>query len=441
MPLRVQFALQRKANLLQVRAQKSVDSFVSLNSDLMSGRADQMIAALYELSSHVLTIARLRDVRASLTSIHKVQGALTLRLRTPKAGDNPTAVLAAAVVGELESVRSKGLDCTKTRMFALFKDVRGEPDVMTYASIRHQDLLKLYDKNGALISEITAKIGGGRITQTEDALIVFNQAQLLFVKGLSMLGKAVAMQQEFLALNAAEGPSRVAMTSPPDAAQVTPTKAVAGTAAKTLLDPPAPPEHQDGDKATPAPEAAEATPLPPPLPPPPSPTPSAQIRRQNKLDAERAKIVAEVTRQTEQLRAQRGPTGMVLNTNPIGVANNLLTRLKRLHQVAEMLVAESDAKDHYTCTMSEGRVEVTYAIGKGSLSQMLVRVDELYEGEALLSWQIKLKRKNDQNFTIRSEFDGIKASMVVDLGELESYPNFQQLMVLMNRLTGILNKN
>jgi hypothetical protein len=88
--------------------------------------------------------------------------------------------------------------------------------------------------------------------------------------------------------------------------------------------------------------------------------------------------------------------------------------------------------------MADNQVHLEYTRVKNELKKMEVAIDEKRGGDVVLSWALHFERKNDSNYRIESEFNGVKAYMEVRDGTLASYNNFHQLMALMNRLDAIL---
>jgi hypothetical protein len=432
--IRKRLALQASGAATYEAGRVESQGFVQILQKIGSDKPEHIVSALDDLRSRLLSTSELRGARAAIADVQIKDGQLQVVLRQGPIDQDLYAVVAPVVKGALERARKAGLDCTSSDVYRVFQGSQAE-EAPTYAALKQGDLQKLYDRVVKLSDDLTQQLAatqsGGHAAKVDIAPImeVYNETSALHGKALKVLGNALEMHEKYLETAPGRAPRRPA---PPPAQSLKPPGGEPARSAASQAGParatssPAEPARPSG------PPAASAQP---------TPTPVALAKIEESpapvatLEARRAALIAEVNRQTAAMRSQR----VMVGTAPVGVANNLLSRLKKVAQVADML-AEPTAEDQFACSMNDDRIHITYTRPNGDLRSIKVSVDERDERDLLLSWYIALDRKDDADFRISSEFNEIQASMDVDQGELKKYPNYHQLMVLMNRLTDLMDK-
>jgi len=155
-------------------------------------------------------------------------------------------------------------------------------------------------------------------------------------------------------------------------------------------------------------------------------------------DELRAVVIADVLGQVRALREQKDASGAPMVVSPMGVALNLLSRLKRVAQIGDMLADDAATK---AVMLAGGQIALRFSPSVSDLRELTLDVAEEVGDQVTVQWTMHLTRKDDSNFRIDSEFNHIRGSVEIKGGEVLRAPNIHQLIVLMNRVDALMAAN
>ncbi len=408
--LRRRVALYLNAETLEARARERAEQVSRTRADIESGRLDRAASALYDLERLVLFTAQLRNQRAELTRIRITgDGTIQLTLKPPSPSPPLSTLVARAVANLIDEAARTGLDCTSTDLYAGAVAAAGDRTTLPLSLIRQDDLRRLHARVETLHQACIDRISRGatyfadtRTPTPAELMAVVEEVGRFLDKASRVLGQAIEQYEDDLDARL-DGRLRAPTAEPP----------------ADTPEPSIPP----GTTATLAP-AGGPTPTPPP--------------EKSRGEIERDAFVQDMHRQVEMLRRQQGGEVGGLATRPTSSANNLHIRMKRLHRIAATAAGVGRTDGTFTCPLADGVVHVTFEQKGGELRRLKAEVTERFPDQVSLTWWVSIERRSDADFKLQSQLGGIGAYMDVEKGEPVRFPNYQQIIILVNRLDQIL---
>ncbi len=411
---RRRLALYHAAVVLPAKAGDKLATIDRARDDIGSGRLDKTVSALYDLEQLVLFTARLRNQRAEMTRIRfGARGEVLLTVRPPRDAIPLEKVVARAVADLLEDAIRARLDCTGGKLYTDALAKAGDRTTVPITSIRQEDLRRLYETLESFHDACVAGIAAGNTFLSDidgappsglmDALA---SVQTFLVKARDVLTLAIEQYGDALDERLDGG----------------------------LPDRHIPPGIDREAKSTPPPPRSDPSLVP-------SPTPEAvapATAEKSPGELERDAFIADIYRQVNMLRAQQGGEFGGLATRPASSANNLHIRMKRLYRIANLATTAGERDGTFQCTLAGERVSVVFERHGGRLRRIRAVVTEYFSEGVTLEWYVALDRRSDTDFTLESSIGGIGAHMDVVKGEPVNFPNYQQIIILMNRLDQIV---
>lgn len=416
-----------------IRQQKVFNDY-KLKLDTL--KAEEALTVLDDLRHSLLLTAQMRDIRSTMVSVKaNSSGAIEISLKEDNSITDASDKISFALKTYFSEYKENGVDCINSEVY---KSALGAKDafVTTYATIKHGDIQKIYDNTIILDEYFSRQIGNLSFTKDQKMQKLFStvmqDSETLYKKATNVLQNSVAMYQRsvdtMIASNLRNNSNKASSVSASAVSNQLNKENIETLALKEAVDMASITTISPSQMETDFDLIENLTAISP------SALPQGLLSFENK----KLKIVQDVMRQAADLRLQIAKTDST-PAHELSVATNLLVRIKKIYQFADMMVSD-DTTENNKISLNQGDIKVSYIKQKGDLKNITISVNEVQDKDVLMTWSIALNRKDDTNFEISSNFDGIQAGVFVKNSSIDKKPNHSQLIALMNRLNDLIDK-